>query len=441
MSTSELARIRARSVIVTDEDRAAAAAESAAAAEAKQAVSKARKAKMIQMERERREREGPTEEMQEKINKQMAARTNAAQMMDEQADDVKRMNQMANYAKTVTIRDRQIADKLMALEAEKVANQQLDMVMERKRLIEIEQDEMDQQERLERNRAGAQVIVEQMAANEAKRVRDLEIMQREREQMLRDIEVAKEKEAAAAEARKAEAKERMMAVQQANAAMQREKVRQAELERMEDMRIAQYVAEQDAKKEAEEEMARLRAEEKERETARLRAMQEKANDKQAEEDAKKARRAQEAYDRECRMADLAAAEAAIRKKKELNLALKSQMAEKRAHLELAGREERREFEHILMTQQRAEEIEQEKRVAEQAERTYNQAAVKQQIVTNTTQRANARTAYLEEGATIRRQMDIQSKKSNYIKEQKLKQLSSLGIPEKYRSELAKTKVG
>ena len=67
--------------------------------------------------------------------------------------------------------------------------------------------------------------------------------------------------------------------------------------------------------------------------------------------------------------------------------------------------------------------------------------MKEQIVTNATQRSNLRTAYLEEGATIRRQMDIQSKKSNYIKEQKLKELSSLGIPEKYRSELAKTKVG
>merc|ERR1719230_1398703 len=138
---------------------------------------------MLRMEAERRAKTGPSEEQQEKINQQMAARTNAAKMMDEQADDVKRMNQMANYAKTVTIRDRQIADKLMALEAEKVANQQLDMVMERKRLTEIEQDERDQQARLERNRAGAQVIVEQMAANEAKRVRDLEIMQREREQM------------------------------------------------------------------------------------------------------------------------------------------------------------------------------------------------------------------------------------------------------------------
>merc|ERR1711871_395108 len=261
------------------------------------------------------------------------------------------------------------------------------------------------------------------------------------EQMLRDIEVAKEKEAAAAEARKAEAKERMLAVQQANAAMQREKVRQAELERMEDMRIAQYVAEQDAKKEAEEEMARLRAEEKERETARLRAMQEKANDKQAEEDAKKARRAQEAYDRECRMADLAAAEAAIRKKSELNIALKHQMQEKRASLELAAREERREFEHILKTQQEAEIIEQAKRAAKAEQCQANQTIVKNQIAHNATERESLRLSHLQEGETMRKAMETLSKKSNFIKAQKLKELEGLGIPEKYRSELAKTKVG
>merc|ERR1711871_415812 len=242
------------------------------------------------------------------------------------------------------------------------------------------------------------------------------------EQMLRDIEVAKEKEAAAAEARKAEAKERMLAVQQANAAMQREKVRQAELERMEDMRIAQYVAEQDAKKEAEEEMARLRAEEKERETARLRAMQEKANDRQAEEDAKKARRAQEAYDRECRMADLAAAEAAARKKVELKAALNHQMQEKRSHLELAAREERREFEHILRTQQEAETLEHARRVTQAEARLTNANEVKNQIVHNTTMRSNERQAFLDEGENMRQQMEVQAKKSNFIKQAKLKEL-------------------
>jgi hypothetical protein len=42
---------------------------------------------------------------------------------------------------------------------------------------------------------------------------------------------------------------------------------------------------------------------------------------------------------------------------------------------------------------------------------------------------------------MRKAMETQSKKSNYIKAQKLKELEQLGIPGKYRSELAKTKVG
>jgi hypothetical protein len=114
MSAYDLQGIKARAVIYTDEDRAAEAAESAYQHEQKHAIAQKRKDKMLRMEAERRAKTGPSEEMQEKINQQMAARTNAAQMMDEQADDVKRMNQMSNYAKTVTIRDRQIADKVRA---------------------------------------------------------------------------------------------------------------------------------------------------------------------------------------------------------------------------------------------------------------------------------------------------------------------------------------
>jgi len=441
MSAYDLASIKARSIIVSDEDRAAAAAEAAYQHEQKHAVAQQRKDKMLRMEAERRAKTGPSEEQQEKINQQMAARTNAAKMMDEQADDVKRMNQMSNYAKTVTIRDRQIADKLMALEAEKIASQNMDMMMERQRLADIEADEKQQQERLERNRAGAEVIIDQMASNEAKRVRDLELLQLERERMRRDIELAKEKEAAAALAKKEESTRRMQEVQKANERMRGLKKQQAELERLEDLRIAQYVQEQDNKKELEEQMARKRAEEKEKETARLRALQEKASNKAAEEDAKKARRAQEAYDRECRLADLASAEAAIRKKSELNIALKHQMQEKRASLELAAREERREFEHILKTQQEAEIIEQAKRAAKAEQCQANQTIVKNQIAHNATERESLRLSHLQEGETMRKAMETQSKKSNFIKAQKLKELEGLGIPEKYRSELAKTKVG
>jgi hypothetical protein len=329
----------------------------------------------------------------------------------------------------------------MALEAEKIASQNMDMVMERQRLSDIEVDEIQQQERLERNRAGAEVIIDQMSSNEAKRVRDLELLQLERERMRRDIELAKEKEIAAALARKEESQRRMSEVQKANERMRGLKKQQAELERLEDLRIAQYVHEQDDKKEMEEDMARMRAVEKEAETSRLRALQEKASNKAAEEDAKKARRAQEAYDRECRLADLASAEAATRKKSELNVALKHQMHEKRATLELAAREERREFEHILTTQQEAEIIEQSKRVTQAEARSVNQGLVKNQIAQNATDRATVRASHLQEGLTMRKAMETQSKKSNFIKGQKLKELEQLGIPGKYRSELAKTKVG
>jgi hypothetical protein len=49
---------------------------------------------------------------------------------DEQHDDVKRMNQMALYAKCVTIRDKQVLEKASMRKERKEQEQLLDMMME-----------------------------------------------------------------------------------------------------------------------------------------------------------------------------------------------------------------------------------------------------------------------------------------------------------------------
>jgi hypothetical protein len=71
------------------------------------AEAKARKQRMLEMDRERANKIPPTEYQQITKEKNETLLTKAQQMLDEEHDDVKHMNQMMLYSKVVTIRDRQ----------------------------------------------------------------------------------------------------------------------------------------------------------------------------------------------------------------------------------------------------------------------------------------------------------------------------------------------
>jgi len=63
--------------------------------------------------------------------------TKAQTLMDEEQDDVKKMNQMVLYSKVVTIRDQQLIES-KTLEAEWVREQKkLDLMMEIERLKDL----------------------------------------------------------------------------------------------------------------------------------------------------------------------------------------------------------------------------------------------------------------------------------------------------------------
>lgn len=70
------------------------------------AEAKARKQRMLEMDKERNNKIPPTEYQVLEKEKNETLLTKAQQMLDEEHDDVKHMNQMMLYSKVVTIRDR-----------------------------------------------------------------------------------------------------------------------------------------------------------------------------------------------------------------------------------------------------------------------------------------------------------------------------------------------
>ena len=298
LSAHELQRMKQQSKILTKEERIAQQKLYAEQEEKQQAKGQAKRKKMLELEQEMRLAAPPLTDMErEDLEKKGALRKNAEEIHNENRDEVKKMNQLINYAKCATVREKQIEEKDRIVKQKIDEIKRIDLMMEIDRLKAIEDAEAKAASKKEEEYKGKAVIIDQ-------------IKEREIDRMLSKDELAKEAQAMLRLAKQLENEEKMNRLKQketvrikqdeiyeANQAATEKKQVRYQRERDEDEKIVKYNLEK-AEKEAEylAEQKRIR-DEKERETAKLREMQEKAQDRQAEIDALRAKRATEKNER------------------------------------------------------------------------------------------------------------------------------------------------
>merc|ERR1719473_962903 len=178
--------------------------------------SAARKEKMLQMEEERKKNALLAESDKDGRAQKNSVLEKAKQMLDEDMDDVKHMNQMMLYSKVVTIRDAQINEKRGVQAEREEEERQLDMMMEIERLKALKMYEEREKARLDDQRRGAQVIVEQIKDRQAQRMREEESRDQERSFILKQIDALKEEEVEQQRSKKMAAERLMQEVNQAN---------------------------------------------------------------------------------------------------------------------------------------------------------------------------------------------------------------------------------
>merc|ERR1712153_221006 len=161
------------------------------------AVSKARKDKIISMEVERKKKEAKSDLEVEKVEKDKHQLSRADFLVDEQRDDVKKMNQYVKYAKCAAIRDAQLEEK-------KGLQRQNQVEEEREHAVGL-YEQREHQRHLDRIH-GKEVITEQIAARERERLLQQGLLEQERDAMLRQLERLKEEDMLKAEIRKEAAK-------------------------------------------------------------------------------------------------------------------------------------------------------------------------------------------------------------------------------------------
>ena len=107
---------------------------------------------------------------------------------------MKHMNQMVLYSKVVTVRDKQLEEN-KELEANWLAEQKkLDIMMEIERLKHLKAEEEREKLRVEAQRRGAAVIIDQIKEREVQRIKEREQRLKEQQQLAENIRKQQEEE-------------------------------------------------------------------------------------------------------------------------------------------------------------------------------------------------------------------------------------------------------
>lgn len=112
LTAADLARMKKESVITTNEQMLQMRKIAEEQREKQQTLARAKKQRMMKLEEEKRRNQAPQNEFEiEEAQNRSALQRKAKRMMDENLDEVKHMNQLVNYAKVATVRDKQLEEK------------------------------------------------------------------------------------------------------------------------------------------------------------------------------------------------------------------------------------------------------------------------------------------------------------------------------------------
>jgi hypothetical protein len=440
LSRNELLRMQGAAVITTQSDLNRMKEASVTQRLQQTQAAQLRKERMLQMERDATRRKPLSEGEHRNAAERDLALSRARQALDEELDDVKKMNQMAQYAKCVTIRDQQLLEKQQRREEDRAEQRRLDTLMEIERVRATrDQDERDRF-RAQEQRLGAAVIIQQMKEREADRIRQEEARAQEAQAMVLTLKELERKAELERLARAEAGKQHLAEIRQANSEQARLKLLKKQEEVEEDIRIAEYVARKEARELQLEEEAQRVAQAREREVVRLRALQERAQDRRAQIDELRARRYQEQKDRAWRDEQLSNAERAARTRAEVTAAREEQRLDKAMRMAEQALQEREEYERNQIAQEAVRARDAAWGVDVQARREAYRVELKQQVDERARTRFEATTNKQDDSAKYNDQNDADRAKLLRIKQAKLAELEQVGVPSKYRAQLSRHQV-
>ncbi|XP_031566387.1 cilia- and flagella-associated protein 45-like [Actinia tenebrosa] len=434
---AEFGRIKSASRVLSKEEREAALEELKRRKEELQNQVEERKNYMQYMDLNRKENEKLTDLEQEAKVRSQHLLEKANEQMEEQEDEIKKLNELILNAKCHAIRDAQLIEKVEIKKELLQEDKRLDEMMEVERLKALveyeEREKAKQEERLE----GAKVLRDQIKDNEQYRMLEEERKDQETVAMLQYLDKLQVEDMENLIKKKEVQKSLMKDVAKANEEIQRQREVKKQQEVMEEVKVMEYLKQKAEREEAyQKELEKARIE-KEKEIARLRAQQERAKDVQAEKDALRAKRNQEEAEREWRKKEKEENEKKMRTEAMLKAARENQVKNKEHFLAVQAARDRAEFERVLKAQEEQKVKDEESDQVASIRRHQYADEVRQQIREKEKDRVHARNAFFEEGIKLDQEAKARKQKLDDIKRRKLHELKHAGVPDKYCNEVAR----
>ncbi|KAI9219281.1 tumor suppressor, Mitostatin-domain-containing protein [Blastocladiella britannica] len=364
----------------------------------------------------------------------------AQMQLDEEEDDIKRMNELILYAKCVAIRDAQVEEKQLIRQERKLEDQRLDAMMEEERQADLRRMENRQQARVSEMRRGAQVIERQIA--ERREAALLEAERKDQETKATLATIAKQAAEDQAEKRRKQDAQRtlMHQVVLANTEAVNKKKQQKLADQDEDRKLLAYLVAKEQREMEKDREQQARAAEREKELSRLRAAQKRATDKLAEQDALRAKRAYEAYEREWRRKELETAERRSRDEAALRAERARQQAAREAAISVEASHLRQEFmENVRQQAETEAKIKRDEQLRHEMNRKYSRE-VQSQISSRESIKKKDREDFFMEGIRLESERQDKRGKIDAIRSRKLDELRRIGVPQKYCKEVERKMV-
>uniref|UniRef100_UPI003AAA80AC cilia- and flagella-associated protein 45 n=1 Tax=Centroberyx gerrardi TaxID=166262 RepID=UPI003AAA80AC len=431
----EIERITSASRVPTKEQREAMMEAHQRKRETSMDAAEERKAQIHQADLSRKKNQVLSElEVEARVRAQyLLERANAMRM--EQEDEVKKLNELILGAQCHAVRDTQILERRQIQEQLIEEERRLDAMMEldRRKALETQEqiDELRKQQRI----SGKQQIINQIEERLEDRLLQDELKEQEGQQMLENLERMQLEELEALERKREEQKRLQHEIMGINAETLRAKEQKREEERLANVRAMDYTRKKmEREAEYEAEQRRIKRE-KEKEVGRLRALQERAKDYKAEQDELRARRNQEAAEREWRRKEKEQAEKKGEEEAMLKAARLEQVVRKEHFLSIEAGRERAEFDRLLRAQQQAIAKQQEEEEKQRHKALRHADGVRQQVRERELLAVAKRREIFKEGDRLDEEARQRRLRLDEIKEKKLKELKAAGLPEKYCSEV------
>jgi len=326
-------------------------------------------------------------------------------------------------------------DKDIAEQKEREYNEHMDMLMEIDRLKDLQRREQDEQLKVSKRHQNREIMMTQMEDKIKRKMLAEEAREQENQAMLALIKKYEEDDYEASLKRKEEIRLAKIEIKEANEKAIADKQAIKDREKEEVRMILEYQAKKDAELRAREmeeaEKARIM---KERQ-AKLLEQQEKSQNKQAELDELRARRAAEEKERIARQRELEEAEKRKNDMIELKEARRIQAEQKKSLLSKEAGLRHREYEAALQYNMKIAAREQAEADKKKRLAMEHREAIMQQISEAEDRRRRARNEKYEEGRKLKQEFAAERAKLETIRDHMVKEMAKKGVSEKYLTEM------